>query len=147
MAASSKKHAALPVRRLSPDARLPTRAHPDDAGLDLYAIKTLDFRPGQGGMVSTGVAVAVPPGYVGLIADRSSLAKKGLKTAGGIIDAGYRGEVGVLLWNISKETFTLRKGDRVAQLLIVPIAVPVVRETRRLDRTRRGKGGFGSTGR
>jgi len=142
-----KKREVLPVLRLEPGARLPTRAHADDAGLDLYATKTLDFRPGQGGLVATGVAVAVPPGHVGMIADRSSLAKKGLKTAGGIIDAGYRGEVGVLLWNISKETFTLRKGDRVAQLLVVPIAVPEVRERKRLGRTGRGQGGFGSSGR
>jgi dUTP pyrophosphatase len=98
-------------------------------------------------MVPTGVAIAVPAGHVGLIADRSSLGKKGLKTAGGVIDAGYRGEVGVVLWNISKETFTLRKGDRVAQLLIVPIAVPAVREVDNLDSTKRGSGGFGSTGR
>lgn len=135
------------MRRLTPSSLLPTRAHADDAGLDLYATKTLDFRPGQGGLVATGIAVAVAPGHVGLIADRSSLAKKGLKTAGGIIDAGYRGEVSVLLWNISKETFTLRKGDRVAQLLVVPIAVPQVRERKRLDRTGRGRGGFGSSGR
>lgn len=142
-----KKIDILPVRRLAAEARLPTRAHSDDAGLDLYSIKTIDFRPGQGGLVPTGVAVAVPEGHVGLIADRSSLAKKGLKTAGGVIDAGYRGEVGVLLWNISKETFTLRKGDRVAQLLIIPIAVPKVVEADKLDETKRGEGGFGSTGR
>lgn len=137
----------LMVLRLHPDARLPTRAHHDDAGLDLYSIKDVDFRPGQGGLVPTGVAVAVPAGHVGLIADRSSLARKGLKTAGGVIDAGYRGEVGVLLWNISKENFTLRKGDRVAQLMVVSIAVPAVREVESLSPSKRGKGGFGSTGR
>ncbi len=147
MVSGLKKHDVLPVRRLAADARLPTRAHADDAGLDLYSTKTIDFRPGQGGLVSTGVAVAVPEGHVGLIADRSSLAKKGLKTAGGVVDTGYRGEVSVLLWNISKETFTLRKGDRVAQLLIIPIAVPKVEETDELDETKRGSGGFGSTGR
>jgi len=143
----SKGPGRIKIKRVHKDARLPTRAHEDDAGLDLYSIKTVDFRPGQGGMVPTGVAVAVPPGYVGLIADRSSLGKKGLKTAGGVIDAGYRGEVGVVLWNVSKETFTLRKGDRVAQLLIIPIAVPAVEEVTDLDSTKRGAGGFGSTGR
>ncbi|TBR22729.1 dUTP diphosphatase, partial [bacterium] len=95
----------------------------------------------------TGIAMAIPAGYVGLVADRSSLARKGIKTAGGVIDAGYRGEVGAVLWNISREPVTLGRGDRVAQLLLVPVATPAVKEVKALSESKRGKGGFGSTGR
>lgn len=135
------------MRRLAPDAILPTRAHPDDAGLDLYSLEDVSLEPGQGTLVKTGIAAAVPQGHVGLICDRSSLAKRGLKTAGGVIDAGYRGELGILLWNISGQTQALKKGERLAQLLIVPVATPAVQEVSTLDETVRGAGGFGSTGR
>ncbi|MDE2143473.1 MAG: dUTP diphosphatase, partial [Elusimicrobia bacterium] len=91
----------LPLRRLDPAAVLPTRAHADDAGLDLYGLEDATVAPGEGKLLRTGVAVAIPAGHVGLVCDRSSLAKRGLKTAGGVIDAGYRGEIGVVVWNIS----------------------------------------------
>ena len=90
----------LPVRRLDPGAVLPSRAHAGDAGLDLYALEDSAVPAGEGRLLRTGIAVAVPAGHAGLICDRSSLAKRGLKTAGGVVDAGYRGEVGVMLWNI-----------------------------------------------
>lgn len=137
----------LPFRKLRPDARIPTRAHEDDAGADLYCVEDVRLGPGEGKVVGTGVAVAIPPGHVGLVADRSSMARKGLKTAGGVIDAGYRGEIGVVLWNISKESVELKAGDRVAQLLVLPVAVLPIRESAELEDTRRGEGGFGSTGR
>lgn len=137
----------LPIKRLTPKATLPTRAHADDAGLDLYALDTVTLAPGQGGLARTGVAVAVPQGHVGLVADRSSMAKRGLKTAGGVIDAGYRGELGVLLWNLSAQPQTINAGERLAQLLIMPIVTPAVSEQSELDDTERGVGGFGSTGR
>jgi len=134
------------AKRLDASAILPTRAHPDDAGLDLYALEDASFEPGEGLIVRTGVAVAVPAGHVGLICDRSSMAKRGLKTAGGVIDAGYRGELGVVLWNISGQAQRVGKGERLAQLLIVPVATPAVREVEELGATARGAGGFGSTG-
>ncbi|MFA5140534.1 MAG: dUTP diphosphatase [Elusimicrobiota bacterium] len=137
---------SLPFRKLRPDARIPTRAHEDDAGVDLYCAEDVRLAPGEGRVIGTGVAVAVPAGYVGLVADRSSMARKGLKTAGGVIDAGYRGEVGVVLWNISREPVELKAGDRVAQLLVLPVAVLPVSEADELDATQRGAGGFGSTG-
>lgn len=140
-------HGTLPVRKLHADALLPTRAHPDDAGLDLYALETVTLQPGCGAHVRTGIAVALPEGHVGLIADRSSLARRGLKTAGGVIDAGYRGEIGVVLWNISGEPQVLQLGDRVGQLLVVPVRTPAVEEVGSLNHTSRGAGGFGSTGR
>lgn len=146
MADKTKNQDFLPARRLVPDALLPTRAHHDDAGLDLYSVEDVALAPGQGSLVKTGIAVAVPQGHAGLIADRSSLARRGLKTAGGVIDAGYRGELGILLWNISGEPQKLKKGERLAQLLIVPVATPAVVETAELDETKRGANGFGSTG-
>ena len=137
----------LPIRRLEPAAILPTRAHADDAGLDLYALEDTVVPPGEGRLLRTGVAVAVPAGHVGLVCDRSSLARRGLKTAGGVIDAGYRGELGVVVWNISPEPQPVKKGERCAQLLVIPIATPAPVETDDLGDTVRGLGGFGSTGR
>ena len=137
----------LPVRRLDPAAILPTRAHPDDAGLDMYALEDSVVPPGEGRLLRTGVAFAVPVGHVGLVCDRSSLAKRGLKTAGGVIDAGYRGEVGVVVWNLSREDQHVKKGERCAQLLVIPIATPAPVDSADLGDTVRGAGGFGSTGR
>jgi dUTP pyrophosphatase len=135
------------MKRLDANATLPTRAHPDDAGLDLYALEDAEFGPGEGKVVKTGVAVAIPEGHVGLVCDRSSMAKRGLKTAGGVIDAGYRGELGVMLWNIARQQQGLKRGERIAQLLVIPIAVPAPVESEDLGATARGAGGFGSTGR
>jgi dUTP pyrophosphatase len=103
--------------------------------------------PGEGKMIKTGIALAIPQGFVGLVADRSSLAKRGLKTAGGVIDAGYRGEIHIVMWNVSKEVFELKKGERLAQLMVIPIATPAVVEVDLLDDTARGAKGFGSSGR
>ncbi len=137
----------LPLKRLDPAAVLPTRAHPDDAGLDLYGLEDATLAPGEGALLRTGVAAAIPAGHVGLVCDRSSLARRGLKTAGGVIDAGYRGELGVVVWNLSREPQSVRRGERVAQLLVIPIATPAPAETAELGATPRGAGGFGSTGR
>jgi len=137
----------LPVRRLEGGAVMPTRAHEGDAGLDLYALEDSTVPAGEGCVLRTGVALAVPRGHVGLVCDRSSMAKRGLKTAGGVIDAGYRGEVGVVVWNLSSLSQPVKKGERIAQLLIIPIAAPTPVEQDDLGATSRGSGGFGSTGR
>jgi dUTP pyrophosphatase len=137
---------SIQVLRVNPEAVLPTRAHPDDAGLDLYSLDDTLLPPGQGKVVKTGIALALPLRHVGMIADRSSLAKKGIKTAGGIIDAGYRGEIQVVLWNLSGDPIQLKRGERIAQLLIIPIATPKVHEVIGLDDTSRGTKGFGSSG-
>lgn len=137
---------SIPCLKLAPDAILPTRAHSDDAGLDLYGLEDAILPPQGGKMLRTGIALALPSGHVGMIADRSSLAKKGVKTSGGVIDAGYRGEIQVVVWNLSKEEIRLSRGERIAQLLIFPIATPAVQEVQELDSTVRGTGGFGSTG-
>ncbi len=137
---------SIDILRVSPDAVLPTRAHPDDAGLDLYGLEDILLIPGQGKTAKTGIALALPAGHVGLVADRSSLAKRGVKTAGGIIDAGYRGEIHILLWNLSADPIQLHRGERIAQLLIFPVATPAVVEVTSLDETQRGLKGFGSSG-
>lgn len=141
--------AQLEVLRVSPEATLPTRAHADDAGMDLYGLEDVILGPGQGKMARTGIAMAIPAGFVGMIADRSSLGKKGVKTAGGIVDAGYRGEVQVILWNLTETEIRLGRGERIAQMLIIPIATPAILEVPTADKlgsTTRGAGGFGSTG-
>lgn len=140
------KPSSINILRLSPEATLPTRAHPDDAGLDLYSLEDVFLEPGHGKTTKTGIALGLPQGYVGLVADRSSLARKGIKTAGGVIDAGYRGEVHIVLWNISGEPVQLKRGERIAQLLILPVATPRVVEVISLNETPRGAKGFGSTG-
>jgi dUTP pyrophosphatase len=134
------------IQKVSPEATLPTRAHADDAGLDLYSLEDVLLAPQQGKTSRTGIALALPPGHVGLVADRSSLAKRGVKTAGGVIDAGYRGEIHIVLWNISSVPVELKRGERIAQLMILPVATPAVLEVRELDETARGLKGFGSSG-
>ncbi|MDR3606325.1 MAG: dUTP diphosphatase [Oligoflexia bacterium] len=136
----------IEVKKFSPEATLPTRAHADDAGLDLYSLEDVLLEPQQGKVTRTGIALAIPAGHVGLVADRSSLAKRGVKTAGGVIDAGYRGEIHIVLWNISGGPIQLKRGERIAQLMILPIVTPAVLEVQELDETARGLKGFGSSG-
>lgn len=140
------KFETLKMKKMDPDAVLPTRAHADDAGLDLYSLEDALLEPGHGKVVRTGIAVALPVGFVGLVADRSSMAKKGVKTAGGVIDAGYRGEIHIVLWNISREAIQVKRHERIAQLLTLPIATPAGVEVESLDDTLRGAKGFGSSG-
>ncbi len=140
----------LDVRRLDPDLALPGYAHPGDAGLDLYAADTTTLQPGERALVPCGIVVAVPEGHVGLVHPRSGLAvDHGLTVlnAPGTIDAGYRGELKVLLINLGQDAVEIQHGQRIAQLLMLPVALVDVREVDRLDTTARGSGGFGSTGR
>ena len=140
----------LDVRRLDPDLALPGYAHPGDAGLDLYAADTTTLQPGERALVPCGIVVAVPEGHVGLVHPRSGLAvDHGLTVlnAPGTIDAGYRGELKVLLINLGQDAVEIQHGQRIAQLLMLPVALVDVREVDRLDSTARGSGGFGSTGR
>lgn len=138
---------SLKLLRLDSRATLPTRAHVHDAGLDLYLLEDSEILPLQGAILRTGIAMAVPERHVGLVRDRSSMAKRGLKTAGGVIDSGYRGEIQIVLRNLTQESVHLKSGERIAQLLILPIVTPAVLEVKELDSTSRGEGGFGSTGR
>ena len=136
--------------RLSEKATLPTRGHDSDAGLDLYAAEGARISPGGRVSVGTGLAVAIPDGLAGLVLPRSGLALKhgiSLVNTPGLIDPGYRGEVRVLLHNTDLTSeFKLAAGDRVAQLILVPIAHASPLESDSLDSSVRGSGGFGSTG-
>ncbi|NTW14407.1 MAG: dUTP diphosphatase [Candidatus Moranbacteria bacterium] len=137
----------IEAKKLHRDAKLPTRAHEGDAGLDLYALRGIMLGPGERTSVPTGIAIAVPAGHVGLIMDRSGLAAKhGITTLGGVIDSNYRGEWGIIMLNTSDAAYEVVPGERVAQMLVVPIAYPEVCEVAELDDTIRGEGRFGSTG-
>jgi dUTP pyrophosphatase len=140
----------LGVRRLDPRATLPTRAHPGDAGLDLYALEAVALEPGERASVATGIAVQIPPGQAGLVLPRSGLAARhgiSLVNAPGLIDSGYRGELRVLLLNTDRAArFELDAGDRIAQLVLIKIEEPEPLEVQALDESERGMGGFGSSG-
>ncbi len=140
----------LRVRRLDPRARLPTRAYPGDAGLDLCALDDGALEPGQRASIRTGIAVEIPEGEAGLVLPRSGLAARhgiALVNAPGLIDAGYRGEVQVLLLNTDRSVrFEFAAGDRIAQLVLVKVHAPVVLEVDELAVSERGAGGFGSSG-
>ena len=141
----------LPVQRLTATARLPSRATNGDAGLDLYSSEPCRLEPGARASVGTGVAVQIPEGHAGLVLPRSGWAAKhgiSLVNAPGLIDAGYRGEVRVLLLNTDRDdAFEISEGDRIAQLLVVPFASLDPVEAHSLAESERGDGGFGSTGR
>ena len=140
----------LPFERLDPGMPLPARAHPGDAGLDLRSAVDLEVGPGERALVPTGLAVAIPEGHAGLVLPRSGLASKhGLTMANapGLIDAGYRGEIICAVVNLDREhAVRISRGDRIAQLVVVPVAElePVWAEE--LPPSSRGEGGFGSTG-
>ena len=141
----------LPVQRLAATAKLPSRATNGDAGLDLYSSEPCRLEPGARASVGTGVAVQIPEGHAGLVLPRSGWAAKhgiSLVNAPGLIDAGYRGEVRVLLLNTDRDdAFEISEGDRIAQLLVVPFASLDPVEAHSLAESERGEGGFGSTGR
>jgi dUTP pyrophosphatase len=140
----------LRVQRLHPAARLPLRAHHDDAGYDLCALEAATLAPGQRAMVRTGIAIELPAGHAGLVLPRSGLAARhgiALVNAPGLIDAGYRGELNVLLLNTDRAaTFAIAAGDRIAQLVLIAVATPPIVEADTLVATARGEGGFGSSG-
>jgi dUTP diphosphatase len=141
----------LRVAKLKEDAVVPTRAHEGDAGLDLYACEPAHLGPGERWSVGTGVAVEIPDGHSGLVLPRSGLARDNgiaLVNSPGLIDSGYRGELRVLLLNTDPaETFRVEPGDRIAQLVVAPVAMPEPVEVDDLTASLRGGGGFGSSGR
>lgn len=143
-------NSTLQIKRLSPDATVPTYAHEGDAGMDLRAVEAVAVPSGGRALVGTGIAFALPRGFVGLVHPRSGLAAKNGVTvlnAPGTIDAGYRGEIKVILYNTGAESFLVSPGDRIAQLIIQQVECPAIEVVAALDEdTTRGIGGFGSTG-
>jgi dUTP pyrophosphatase len=135
--------------RLDPELEIPTKSHIGDAAIDLQSRIDIDLAPGERAAVPTGIAVAIPEGFAGLVLPRSGHALRagiGVVNGPGLIDSGYRGEVTVLLINHGNETVVFARGDRVAQLAVVPIPEVEWTEVADLDATLRGSGGFGSTG-
>ncbi|WP_031159636.1 dUTP diphosphatase [Streptosporangium roseum] len=139
------------IHRLDAGLSLPSYAHPGDAGADLHAVEDVELLPGERVTVGTGVAIALPDGYAAFVHPRSGLATKHgvtLVNAPGTVDAGYRGEIKVTLLNTdTKDALRLRRGDRIAQLVIQRVEKAVFHEVDRLPGSARGAGGFGSTGR
>jgi dUTP pyrophosphatase len=139
----------LPIRRLHEGAVLPTRAYPGDAGLDLSAVEGAVLEPGERATVGTGLAIALPDGHAGLVLPRSGLASKhgiGVLNAPGLVDAGYRGEVRVILHNHGSETFRVDPGMRIAQLVVIAVDDVRLVAVDELPATERGEGGYGSSG-
>lgn len=136
------------VKRLHPNATLPTRAHEHDAGWDLHALEHDQLQPGETRMIRTGIAIAVPVGQVGDVRSRSGLSARNVTVANspGTIDPGYRGEVKVLLSNRTAKRFTINPGDRIAQLVFTYTNTQPLQLVDELDATERGGNGFGSTG-
>jgi dUTP pyrophosphatase len=136
------------IKRMSPGARLPVYGHPGDAGMDLFAAEEVVLGPGDVKAVPTGVKMAIPGGYVGLIWDKSGISLQGVHRLAGVVDAGYRGEVKVVMVNLGKKPYVFKSGQKVAQMLIQPVQAVEVVDVGEDDlaETSRGEGGFGSTG-
>lgn len=139
----------IPLKRLHPDLPIPRHAHPGDGGVDLHAAEAARLEPGERRLVATGIAIAIPPGYAGLVTPRSGLALRhgiGIVNSPGLVDSGYRGELKVILVNLGAEPVDISVGDRVAQLVIVAVIDQELVEVDELPDSTRGEGGFGSTG-
>jgi dUTP pyrophosphatase len=139
----------IPLKRLDPELPIPAQAHPGDGGVDLHAAVAISLSPGERSLVPTGVAVAIPAGFAGLVTPRSGLAVSsgiGIVNAPGLVDSGYRGELKVILVNHGAETVDIRRGDRIAQLVVVAVEAQELVEVEELPPSRRGEDGFGSTG-
>lgn len=133
--------------KLDDSMSLPSYAHPGDAGIDLRAAVDTEIKTGETGLIPTGIKMAIPAGYVGLVWDRSGYAvKNSIHTLAGVVDSGYRGEIKVVLKNFGNEEFKIAKDMKVAQLLIQPIVTANIVEVESLEETSRADGGFGSTG-
>ena len=139
----------LPLKRLHDGATLPTRAYEGDAGLDLSACERVELGPGERAVVGTGLTVAIPDGHAGFVQPRSGLAARhgiAVLNSPGLVDAGYRGELRVVLLNTDRaERFVVEPGMRIAQLVVVPVAFPEPREVTELPGSERGEKGFGSS--
>ena len=135
------------IKKLDPRATTPAYVHPGDAGMDLFALEDTVLAPGELKAVKTGISMEIPDGHVGLIWDKSGIAiKEGLKVMGGVVDSGYRGEIMVGMVNLSKKEYRFEAGHKVAQMLIQKVEHPEIVEASELTETKRGAGGFGSTG-
>lgn len=137
----------IKIKKIYSDAQFPQTMRQGDAAMDFYAYKDYTIKPGQRIIVETGVAIAIPEGYWGNVRDRSGLAgKHGLHTLAGVIDSNYRGEIQVIIINLSQETYQIKKGDRIAQMIIAKHESIELIEASELDKTNRGEGRLASSG-
>ena len=140
----------LLIKKLYSDAKLPEKAYDNDAGFDLFYLTkaiSANLEPNERRLISTGIACKLPKGYCGILKDRSGNAtKKGLHVLAGIIDEAYTGQIKVCIVNLSDKKVTINAGDKIAQMLIVPVPKAVIKEVDELEETDRGDSGFGSTG-
>jgi len=136
----------IKIKKLKEGAKLPKYHHPGDVGMDMYAMETVTLKPGEHHRFWHGFALEFPAGYGAIIMDKGSISKAGLAHMGGVYDAGYRGEYNTLLVNLSDTSYTFEEGDKVAQLVIMPVVIGELEETDRLSESVRGEGKFGSTG-
>jgi dUTP pyrophosphatase len=137
----------IKIKKLNPETKLPTYAHPGDVGMDVYSMEDYELKPGERKLFFVGFAMEFPEGYAVIVKDKSSLPNKaGLHTMGGVYDAGYRGEYNVQLINLGQEPYRIHKGDKIAQLVVMPIEVPTLTVVDELASSSRGEGRFGSTG-
>jgi len=135
------------IKKLFPDVVLPNYAHPGDVGLDLYSREDYALKPGERRIFFLGFALEFENGYAAIVKDKSSLPNKaGLHTMGGVYDAGYRGEYNVNIINLGQQTYEIKKGDKIAQLVILPVIIAEMNEVYKLNDTSRGEGRFGITG-
>jgi len=137
----------IKFKKLNKNAIIPSFSYEGDAGMDIYCDSDFTFEPGKIISVSTGISMELPKSYVALIWDRSGLAfKNGIKTMGGVLDSGYRGEIKVIMINLSKDELAIKKGSRIAQMLIQKYEVPEIEVVKELSDSERSSGGFGSSG-
>ncbi len=136
----------IKIKKLVSDAVLPNYAHASDAGMDIYSCEDLIIKPGYRALVKTGISLEFPKGYVALVWDKSGISKKGIITLAGVGDAGYRGEYKIVLLNVGSKDYEIKKGQKIAQILIQPIVRGEIEEVFELNNSVRGEGGFGSTG-
>lgn len=137
----------IKFQKILDEAVIPHYAHPGDAGMDIFSAEETVIKAGERKSVRTGVKMELPEGLVALVWDKSGLAlKNGIKTMAGVIDAGYRGEIGIVLANLSDKDYKIEKGQKIAQMLIQKVERAEIEEARELSETKRGDGGFGSTG-
>ncbi len=136
----------LKVKRINKKAKLPNYSHQGDAGLDVFSVVDYNLKSQEIKAIPTGIKIAIPEGFVGLVWDKSGLSLKGVHCLAGVIDSGYRGEVKVVMVNLSQQLFEIKKGTKIAQILIQPVAGVRVVEVEELEKTDRGDKGFGSSG-
>ncbi|MSU44581.1 dUTP diphosphatase [Candidatus Nomurabacteria bacterium] len=136
----------IKIKKLKEGAKLPSYAHPGDVGMDMYAMETATIKPGEHYRFWHGFALEIPEGYGAIVMDKGSISKAGLAHMGGVFDAGYRGEYNTHLVNLSDKPYTFEEGDKIAQLVILPVTIAKLEETDTLSESVRGEDRFGSTG-